>query len=422
MDSRPSRRARSTGPSRSGPGRDAATGFDPLRAGPRLARPPSRRGTRNSPTSRRSDTAPAALEGSVVDRSLDRVASVIIRPGGTGPGTAPQPRPDRGCPPGSPHQRARHGRTEGVRNQSQLVRQVVVLALVFFAVAFAVAVPLRNYLSQRTELAATVSQEQLLRTNWPRSGATAILSDPAFIMSRGHASTAVRQARQHRLCGSCAPLPAAKPVGPAAPSRPTTPGIRRSGTRSPTRVRHPAMRSQGSAPVPTNIVKSAGRTRPQGRSTWNRPMTAFGSAVGLQDVTDADREAFTQQLGRPPRGVLAVAYRCGHDVPAVVLTAPRLEDGTPFPTMYYLCCRELNAAVSRMESAGLMREMTERMARTRISLRRTDGPRQLPGQPERARRPRYRRHRRRNAGPGEVSARAGGPLAGRWTWRQPVGR
>ena len=87
----------------------------------------------------------------------------------------------------------------------------------------------------------------------------------------------------------------------------------------------------------------------------------FGAPVDLQPVTDADREAFTGQLGRPPRGILAVAYRCTHQVPAVVQTAPRLEDGTPFPTMYYLCCKELNAAVSRMESAGLMREMTERL-------------------------------------------------------------
>lgn len=87
----------------------------------------------------------------------------------------------------------------------------------------------------------------------------------------------------------------------------------------------------------------------------------FGAPVDLRPVTDADREAFTSQLGRPPRGILAVAYRCAHQVPAVVQTAPRLEDGTPFPTMYYLCCKELNAAVSRMESAGLMREMTERL-------------------------------------------------------------
>lgn len=87
----------------------------------------------------------------------------------------------------------------------------------------------------------------------------------------------------------------------------------------------------------------------------------LGAPVDLRPVTDADREAFTSQLGRPPRGILAVAYRCAHQVPAVVQTSPRLEDGTPFPTMYYLCCKELNAAVSRMESAGLMREMTERL-------------------------------------------------------------
>ncbi|MET3808575.1 hypothetical protein ABIB25_005604 [Nakamurella sp. UYEF19] len=87
----------------------------------------------------------------------------------------------------------------------------------------------------------------------------------------------------------------------------------------------------------------------------------FGAAIDLHDVTDADREAFARELGRPPRGILAVAYRCAHDVPAVVLTSPRLEDGTPFPTMYYLCCKELNAAVSRMESSGMMREMTDRL-------------------------------------------------------------
>lgn len=87
-----------------------------------------------------------------------------------------------------------------------------------------------------------------------------------------------------------------------------------------------------------------------------------GDAVALHEVTESDRLSFTQQLGRPPRGILAVAYRCAHDVPAVVLTSPRLEDGTPFPTMYYASCRELNAAVSRMESTGVMREMTERLA------------------------------------------------------------
>lgn len=79
-------------------------------------------------------------------------------------------------------------------------------------------------------------------------------------------------------------------------------------------------------------------------------------------MTEADRLALTEQLGRPPRGVVGVAYRCDHDVPAVVETAPRLDDGTPFPTLYYLCCTALNAAVSRMESVGVMKDMTERLS------------------------------------------------------------
>ncbi len=88
----------------------------------------------------------------------------------------------------------------------------------------------------------------------------------------------------------------------------------------------------------------------------------FGAPVGLSAASDADLAAIAEQLGRPARGVLAVAYRCGHGVPAVVLTAPRLPDGTPFPTLYYLICRNLTAAVSRLEAVGVMREMTSRVA------------------------------------------------------------
>lgn len=76
----------------------------------------------------------------------------------------------------------------------------------------------------------------------------------------------------------------------------------------------------------------------------------------------ADIAALTVELGRPPRGVRAIAYRCAHGLPAVVQTDPRLPDGTPFPTLYYLCCSELSAAVSRMESAGLMAQMTDRLS------------------------------------------------------------
>ncbi|HET9876232.1 MAG TPA: DUF501 domain-containing protein [Mycobacterium sp.] len=77
----------------------------------------------------------------------------------------------------------------------------------------------------------------------------------------------------------------------------------------------------------------------------------------------ADLDAVRRQLGREPRGVLEVCYRCPNGEPGVVKTAPRLSDGTPFPTLYYLTHPVLTAAVGRLESSGLMHEMTERLHR-----------------------------------------------------------
>jgi hypothetical protein len=75
-----------------------------------------------------------------------------------------------------------------------------------------------------------------------------------------------------------------------------------------------------------------------------------------------DLDVVRRQLGRPPRGVTAVAHRCPCGRPDVVQTAPRLPDGTPFPTLYYLTCPRAAAAVSRQEAAGVMRAMTQRLA------------------------------------------------------------
>jgi hypothetical protein len=44
-----------------------------------------------------------------------------------------------------------------------------------------------------------------------------------------------------------------------------------------------------------------------------------------------------------------------------VETSPRLDDGTPFPTLYYLTCPRARAAIGRLEASGLMREMTGRL-------------------------------------------------------------
>ena len=78
-------------------------------------------------------------------------------------------------------------------------------------------------------------------------------------------------------------------------------------------------------------------------------------------VDQADLDAVARQLGREPRGVLEIAYRCPNGDPGVVKTSPKLPDGTPFPTLYYLTHPALTAAASRLESSGMMRDMTERL-------------------------------------------------------------
>lgn len=79
-------------------------------------------------------------------------------------------------------------------------------------------------------------------------------------------------------------------------------------------------------------------------------------------VSDADLAVVERQLGRPPRGVRAIAHRCPCGLPDVVQSAPRLPDGTPFPTTFYLTCPKAAAAASRLESSGAMREMSVRLA------------------------------------------------------------
>jgi uncharacterized protein len=79
-------------------------------------------------------------------------------------------------------------------------------------------------------------------------------------------------------------------------------------------------------------------------------------------IDPSDLDAVAAQLGRRPRAVREVAHRCPCGLPAVVQTSPRLEDGTPFPTLYYLTCARLNSRLGGLEADGRMREMTQRLA------------------------------------------------------------
>ncbi|GAA1470602.1 DUF501 domain-containing protein [Microbacterium thalassium] len=79
-------------------------------------------------------------------------------------------------------------------------------------------------------------------------------------------------------------------------------------------------------------------------------------------VTDADLAVMRQQLGRPARGVVGVAARCVCGNPTVAATAPRLSDGTPFPTFYYLTHPAATAAMSSLEATHVMRELGDELA------------------------------------------------------------
>jgi hypothetical protein len=88
---------------------------------------------------------------------------------------------------------------------------------------------------------------------------------------------------------------------------------------------------------------------------------AVGGPV-REPATADDLAAVAAQLGRAPRGTRYVAHRCPCGKPSVVETTPRLPDGTPFPTLYYLTCPRATAGCSRLESGGVMREMAARLA------------------------------------------------------------
>jgi len=85
---------------------------------------------------------------------------------------------------------------------------------------------------------------------------------------------------------------------------------------------------------------------------------------------ESDRAAVEQQLGRPPRAFRQVALRCPFGRPAVTEQTPYDDDGEPFPTTYWLTCRHLVAALSRLEAAGGV-ERWSRAAAAEAELRRS---------------------------------------------------
>jgi hypothetical protein len=65
-----------------------------------------------------------------------------------------------------------------------------------------------------------------------------------------------------------------------------------------------------------------------------------------------DVATVARQLGRRPRAFARVAVRCPFGKPAVTEQSAFDEDGHPFPTQFYVTCRYLVAAISRLEADG----------------------------------------------------------------------
>jgi hypothetical protein len=76
----------------------------------------------------------------------------------------------------------------------------------------------------------------------------------------------------------------------------------------------------------------------------------------------ADVAAVAAQLGREPRAIHEIGHRCPCGNPDVVTTLPRLPNGTPFPTTFYLTCPRAASRIGTLEGSGLMREMEARLA------------------------------------------------------------
>jgi hypothetical protein len=78
-------------------------------------------------------------------------------------------------------------------------------------------------------------------------------------------------------------------------------------------------------------------------------------------ISPDDEAVVERQLGRPPRAIREVGHRCPCGNPDVVTTEPRLPNGTPFPTTFYLTCPRAASMIGTLEASGLMKEMSARL-------------------------------------------------------------
>ncbi|MEX0592639.1 MAG: DUF501 domain-containing protein [Nitriliruptoraceae bacterium] len=102
-------------------------------------------------------------------------------------------------------------------------------------------------------------------------------------------------------------------------------------------------------------------TTAAGDAVHRDPQAGYTTAFDAPVADPATRRVISAQIGRPARGDPAVVHRCRYELPTVVRVAPRLDDGTPFPTTFWLTCPALRSAVGTLEADHAMVGLNQRL-------------------------------------------------------------
>ncbi|MEX2324954.1 MAG: DUF501 domain-containing protein [Nitriliruptoraceae bacterium] len=91
------------------------------------------------------------------------------------------------------------------------------------------------------------------------------------------------------------------------------------------------------------------------------PSNSYAAAQSAKPADERTTDIVSTQIGRPARGVPAVVHRCVFGLPTVVRVDPRLDDGTPFPTTFWLTCPVMRSRVGTLEADHAMVGLNERL-------------------------------------------------------------
>ncbi|MFA9447023.1 DUF501 domain-containing protein [Egicoccus sp. AB-alg6-2] len=108
-------------------------------------------------------------------------------------------------------------------------------------------------------------------------------------------------------------------------------------------------------------VRPTGVPGPQPDAVRPDPQASYERALAAAPADRREQAIVSVQLGRPARGAPAVVHRCVYGLPTVVRVAPRLDDGTPFPTTFWLTCPVMRSRVGGLEADHAMVGLNERL-------------------------------------------------------------